>query len=104
MNYFRATTAVPTAEFCLSHRKSFRTNRRRPRKMARTPSIELALVAAKAIAEGCKQFSLGVAVVISEGVPILVYIPERQCQSCLHCHREGLFGSGLEGADVAIHS
>lgn len=45
-------------------------------KVARAPSVELALVAAKAIAEGCKQYPLGVAVVNSEGVPILVYIPD----------------------------
>ena len=45
-------------------------------KVARAPSVELALTAAKAIAEGCKQYPLGVAVVNSEGVPILVYIPD----------------------------
>jgi uncharacterized protein GlcG (DUF336 family) len=45
-------------------------------KVARAPSAELALAAAKAIAEGCKQYPLGVAVVNSEGVPILVYIPD----------------------------
>jgi uncharacterized protein GlcG (DUF336 family) len=47
-----------------------------PVKVARAPSVELALVAAKAIAEGCKQYPLGVAVVNSEGVPILIYIPD----------------------------
>jgi uncharacterized protein GlcG (DUF336 family) len=45
-------------------------------KVARAPSVELALAAAKAVAEGCKQYPLGVAVVNSEGVPILVYIPD----------------------------
>ncbi len=45
-------------------------------KVTRAPSIELAMVAAKAIAEGCKQFPLGVAVVNSEGAPILTYIPD----------------------------
>jgi uncharacterized protein GlcG (DUF336 family) len=47
-----------------------------PVKVARAPSTELALTAAKAIAEGCKQYPLGIAVVNSEGVPILVYIPD----------------------------
>jgi uncharacterized protein GlcG (DUF336 family) len=36
----------------------------------------LALQAARAIAQACKQYPLGVAVVNSEGVPILVYIPD----------------------------
>src|SRR5882724_8011804 len=38
--------------------------------------IELALQAAQAIAQACKQYPLGVAVVNSEGAPILVYIPD----------------------------
>jgi uncharacterized protein GlcG (DUF336 family) len=38
--------------------------------------IELALQAARAIAQACKQYPLGVAVVNSEGAPILVYIPD----------------------------
>ena len=45
-------------------------------KAARAPSIELAMTAAKAIVEGCKQYPLGVAVVNSEGQPILTYIPD----------------------------
>ena len=45
-------------------------------KVPRAPSVELALTAAKAIAQGCKQYPLGVAVVNSEGAPILVYIPD----------------------------
>ena len=40
------------------------------------PPIELALQAAQAIAQACKQYPLGVAVVNSEGTPILVYIPD----------------------------
>jgi uncharacterized protein GlcG (DUF336 family) len=36
----------------------------------------LALQAARAIAQACKQYPLGVAVVNSEGAPILVYIPD----------------------------
>jgi uncharacterized protein GlcG (DUF336 family)/catechol 2,3-dioxygenase-like lactoylglutathione lyase family enzyme len=38
--------------------------------------IELAVQAAQAIAQACKQYPLGVAVVNSEGAPILVYIPD----------------------------
>jgi uncharacterized protein GlcG (DUF336 family) len=45
-------------------------------KVPRAPSIDLAMTAAKAIAEGCKQYPLGVAVVNSEGAPILTYIPD----------------------------
>lgn len=45
-------------------------------KVPRAPSIDLALSAAKAIAEGCKQYPLGVAIVNSEGAPVLVYIPD----------------------------
>jgi len=40
------------------------------------PPVELALQAAQAIAQACKQYPLGVAVVNSEGNPILVYIPD----------------------------
>lgn len=43
---------------------------------APAPPIELALQAARAIAQACKQYPLGVAVVNSEGAPILVYIPD----------------------------
>jgi len=42
----------------------------------RAPAIDLALQAALAIAQGCKQYTLGVAVVNAEGVPILTYIPD----------------------------
>ena len=41
------------------------------------PSVELALQAAQAIADGCKQYPLGVAVVSASGEPILIYIPDR---------------------------
>ena len=44
--------------------------------VARAPAIELAVQAAQAIAEGCKQFKLGVTIVNSAGAPILVYIPD----------------------------
>jgi uncharacterized protein GlcG (DUF336 family) len=44
--------------------------------LPRAPAISLALEAAQAIAEGCKQFKLGVAIVNSVGAPILVYIPD----------------------------
>ena len=47
-----------------------------PPPAAPAPPIELALQAAQAIAQACKQYSLGVAVVNSEGAPILVYIPD----------------------------
>jgi uncharacterized protein GlcG (DUF336 family) len=47
-----------------------------PPKLPRAPATALALEAAQAIAEGCKQFHLGVAVVNSVGAPILVYIPD----------------------------
>jgi len=40
------------------------------------PPIELAVQAAQAIAQACKQYPLGVAVVNSEGAPILIYIPD----------------------------
>jgi uncharacterized protein GlcG (DUF336 family) len=43
---------------------------------ARAPAIALAVEAAQAIAAGCKQFALGVAVVNSAGEPILVYLPD----------------------------
>lgn len=47
-----------------------------PRSTARAPSIALAVEAAEAIASGCKQYALGVAVVDSTGEPILVYLPD----------------------------
>jgi uncharacterized protein GlcG (DUF336 family) len=43
---------------------------------ARAPSIVMALKIAQTIAEQCKQYPLGVAVVNAEGAPILVYIPD----------------------------
>ena len=36
----------------------------------------MAVEAARSIAEGCKQFHLGVAVVNAEGAPVLIYIPD----------------------------
>lgn len=45
-------------------------------KPARAPAVEVALTAVKAIAEACKQYPLGIAVVNSVGEPILVYIPD----------------------------
>ena len=48
----------------------------RPPPAAPSPPIELALQVARAIAQACKQYPLGVAVVNSEGAPILVYIPD----------------------------
>jgi uncharacterized protein GlcG (DUF336 family) len=47
-----------------------------PPKLPRAPSIELAMAAARAIAAGCKQYRLGVAIVNAAGAPILVYIPD----------------------------
>jgi len=47
-----------------------------PPKLPRAPAIDLALEAAQAIAKGCSQYRLGVAVVNSVGAPILVYIPD----------------------------
>jgi uncharacterized protein GlcG (DUF336 family) len=47
-----------------------------PPAIARAPAIDLAVRAAQAIAEGCKQFKLGITVVNSAGAPILVYIPD----------------------------
>ena len=43
---------------------------------ARAPAIALAVEAAQAIAEGCKQYPLGIAVVDAAGEPILVYLPD----------------------------
>jgi uncharacterized protein GlcG (DUF336 family) len=44
--------------------------------VARAPAFELALKAAQATVEGCKQFHLAVAVVNAEGVPILIDVPD----------------------------
>lgn len=40
------------------------------------PPMALALKAAQAIAEGCHQYKLGIAIVNAEGVPILTYVPD----------------------------
>ena len=45
-------------------------------KPPRGPAVEVALAAAHAIADACKQYPLGIAVVNSAGEPILVYIPD----------------------------
>jgi len=47
-----------------------------PKSTARAPAIALAVEAAEAIAQGCRQYALGAAVVDSEGRPILVYLPD----------------------------
>jgi uncharacterized protein GlcG (DUF336 family) len=47
-----------------------------PRASARAPAIDLAVQAVRAIAEACKQYPLGVAVVNAEGAPTLIYIPD----------------------------
>jgi uncharacterized protein GlcG (DUF336 family) len=44
--------------------------------VAPAPPVELVLQAVQAIAQACKQYPLGVAVVNSQGAPILVYIPD----------------------------
>jgi len=46
-----------------------------PRWKVPAPPIDLAVEAAQAIASGCSQYHLGVAVVNSQGQPILGYIP-----------------------------
>ena len=43
----------------------------------RRPTVELAIEAAQAISEGCKQYPLGVSVLSASGEPILIYIPDR---------------------------
>lgn len=48
-----------------------------PHSTARAPAIALAVEAAQAIAAGCKQYPLGVAVVNAVGEPILVYLPDK---------------------------
>jgi uncharacterized protein GlcG (DUF336 family) len=47
-----------------------------PPPVAPAPPVELAVQAVQAIAQACKQYPLGVAVVNSQGAPILVYIPD----------------------------
>lgn len=49
---------------------------RPPRQIVPAIPMALALQAAQAIAEGCKQYPLGVAVVNAAGEPILTYIPD----------------------------
>jgi uncharacterized protein GlcG (DUF336 family) len=46
------------------------------RSTSRAPAIALAVEAAQAIAAGCKQYPLGIAVVNADGQPILVYLPD----------------------------
>lgn len=45
--------------------------------LAAAPSLAVALKAAEAIADACQQYPLGVAVVDSEGVAKLIYVPDR---------------------------
>jgi uncharacterized protein GlcG (DUF336 family) len=47
-----------------------------PGATVRAPGIDLALQAAQTIAQGCKQYALGVAVVNAQGAPILIYVPD----------------------------
>jgi uncharacterized protein GlcG (DUF336 family) len=47
-----------------------------PRATVRAPAINLALQAAQAIAQGCSQYPLGVAVVNAAGAPTLIYVPD----------------------------
>jgi len=47
-----------------------------PRAHVPAPAIDLAVEAARAIADACKQYPLGVAVVNAEGEPTLIYIPD----------------------------
>ena len=44
---------------------------------APAPSIDVALKAAQAIAAACKQYPLGIAVIDSEGVAKLIYVPDQ---------------------------
>jgi uncharacterized protein GlcG (DUF336 family) len=60
----------------LQHTAVVPAPRPRPPPAAPAPPIELALQVAQAVAQACKQYPLGVAVVNSEGAPILVYIPD----------------------------
>jgi uncharacterized protein GlcG (DUF336 family) len=47
-----------------------------PRATAKAPAINLAVKAAQTIAEDCKQYPLGVAVVDAAGAPTLIYTPD----------------------------
>jgi uncharacterized protein GlcG (DUF336 family) len=49
---------------------------RQPDVVAPTPSMAVAMKAAQAIAEACKQYPMALAVVDSEGVAKLVYVPD----------------------------
>lgn len=53
----------------------------KPPILLRGPGIDVALEAAQAIAEGCKQYPLAVSVLNSGGVPILTYVPDRSSGS-----------------------
>jgi uncharacterized protein GlcG (DUF336 family) len=48
-----------------------------PLHLAPAVPIEIALKAARAVDEACKQYPLGVAVTDAEGVAKLIYVPER---------------------------
>jgi uncharacterized protein GlcG (DUF336 family) len=50
---------------------------REPPRVVAAPSMELALKAAQAISDACKQYPLGVAVTDAEGVAKLIYVPDR---------------------------
>lgn len=52
------------------------SNVHHPRWKVPAPPIQLAVEAARAIARGCRQYPLGVAIVNSQGQPILGYIPD----------------------------
>jgi uncharacterized protein GlcG (DUF336 family) len=60
-----------------SARPAAATPQREPPSVVPAPSIELALKAALAIADACKQYPLGIAVVDAEGVAKLIYVPDR---------------------------
>jgi uncharacterized protein GlcG (DUF336 family) len=53
----------------------------KPPILLRGPGIDLALEAAQAISEGCKQYPLAVSVLNAGGVPILTYVPDRSSGS-----------------------
>jgi len=48
-----------------------------PPRIVAAPSMAVALKAAQAIAEACKQYPLGIAVVDVEGVAKLIYVPDQ---------------------------
>jgi uncharacterized protein GlcG (DUF336 family) len=49
---------------------------RQPDVVAVTPSITVAMKATQAIAEACKQYPMAIAIVDSEGVAKLIYVPD----------------------------